>query len=102
MIIDLCIKYESNTLIFSEEMETTFVHTDMTMKLKKSHNSHNNWCILQKIEFNEYFIIIYRCIKYESNTLIFSKAIKQKLFFVPTDRQDVCKDGLHGCMYGQQ
>ena len=24
MIIDLCIKYESNTLIFSEEMETIF------------------------------------------------------------------------------
>ena len=93
MIIDLCIKYESNTLIFSEEMETT---------LKKSHNSHNNWWILQKIELNEYFIIIYRCIKYESNTLIFSKAIKWKLFFVHTDQQDACKDGLHGCMFGQQ
>ena len=101
MITDLCIKYESKSLIFSVEMET-FVHTVTTMKLKKSHNSHNNRWILQKIELNEYFIIIYCCIKHESNTLIFSKAIKQKLYFVHTARQDVCKDGLHGCMYGQR
>ena len=41
---------------------------------------------------------MYGCIKYESNTLIFPKAIKRKLFFIHTDRQDVCKDGLYVCM----
>ena len=30
-------------------------------------------------------MIIYLCIKYESNTLIFSKDIKRKPFFVPMD-----------------
>ena len=28
-----------------------------------------------------YFMIIYQCIKYESNTLMFSRDIKWKLFF---------------------
>ena len=45
------------------------------------HNSHNNWWILPLIELYLYFMIIYLCIKYESNTLLFSKDIKRKPFF---------------------
>ena len=44
-------------------------------KLKKDHNSHNNWWILPLIELDLYFMIMYLCIKYDSNTLIFSKKI---------------------------
>ena len=62
-----------------------FVHTDGTMKLKKGHNSRNNWCILSLIELDLYFMIVYLCIKYESKTLIFSKDIERKPFFVCTD-----------------
>ena len=49
--------------------------------MKKGHNSHNNGWILPKIKLDLYFMIIYVCIKYESNTLMFSKDIKRKLFF---------------------
>ena len=49
--------------------------------LKKGHNSQNNWWILPKIDFDLHFMIIYLCIKFESNTLIFSKDIEQKPFF---------------------
>ena len=61
------------------------------MALKKGHNS-NNWWILPKIELYQYFMIKYLCIKYESNTLIFSKDIEGKPFFVCTDGQDVWRD----------
>ena len=45
-------------------------------KLKKGHNSKNNWWILPyKIQLDIHFMIIYLCIKLESNTLIFSKDI---------------------------
>ena len=52
---------------------------------KKGHNSHNNWWILPLIELVLYFMIIYLCIKYESNILIFSKDIQWKPFFIYTD-----------------
>ena len=45
------------------------------------YNSHNNRWILPQIELDLYFMIIYLCIKYGSNTPIFSKDIKRKLFF---------------------
>ena len=45
------------------------------------HNYHNNGQILPLIELDLYFMIIYLCIKYESNTLMFSEDIKWKLFF---------------------
>ena len=47
------------------------------MKLKKDHNSNNDWRILflSWIEPDQYFMKIYLCIKYESNTLIFSKIL---------------------------
>ena len=49
---------------------------------KKGHNSHNNWQILPYIELDLYFMIIYLCIKYESNTPIFflKKIWKEKHF----------------------
>ena len=41
-------------------------------------------------KFNLYFMIIYLCIKYDSNILIFSEDIKQKPFFVRMDWTDGC------------
>ena len=55
-------------------------------KLRNGYNSHNNWRSLPSIEPGLYFMIMYLCIKYESNMLIFSKDIQRKLFFVHTDR----------------
>ena len=49
------------------------------LKGKQGHNSHNNGWILPLIELDLYFMIIYLCIKYESNTLMFSNDIKRKL-----------------------
>ena len=51
-------------------------------KFQKGNNSHNIWWILSLIELDLYFMIIFLCLKYESNALIFSKAIKRKPFFV--------------------
>ena len=51
------------------------------LKVKKGHNSHNNGLILPELEFDLYFIIIYLCVKYNFNTLMYSKDIKLKLFF---------------------
>ena len=60
MIIYLCIKNKSNTLLFSEDMgqKPFFLHTDGTMKLKKGHISHNNQWTLPEIELDLYFMII--------------------------------------------
>ena len=41
----------------------------------KGHNSDNNRWILSVIELDLYFMIINLCMKYESNTLLFSKDI---------------------------
>ena len=54
----------------------------------KGHNSNKNWWILSVIELDLYFIIIYLCMKYESNTPMYSKDIARKPFFVRTG-QDV-------------
>ena len=51
------------------------------LKVKKGHNSHNNWLILPYLELDLYFMIIYLSVKFEFNTLMFSKDIKLKLFF---------------------
>ena len=85
MIIYLCLKYESNTLILSKDIEWKpfFVHTDGTMKLKKDHNSHNTVIGGFYPESNLTYII-HLCIKYEFNTLIFSEDIEWKTFFVCT------------------
>ena len=47
----------------------------------KGHNSDNNQCILSIIDLELYFMIIYLCMKYESNTSMSSKNIAQKLSF---------------------
>ena len=51
------------------------------LKVEKGHNSHNNGLILPYFELDLYFMIIYLCVKFEFNTLMFSKGIKLKLFF---------------------
>ena len=51
------------------------------LKFQKGNNSHNIWWILSLIELDLYFMIIFLCIKYESNALTFSKDIKRKPFF---------------------
>ena len=51
------------------------------LKVKKGHNSHNNGLILTILELDLCFMIIYLCVKFEFNTLMFSKDIKLKLFF---------------------
>ena len=61
-------------------------HFQAKIKLIKSHNSQNNKGILPQIE-----IIIYLCIKYESNTIIFAKDNERKSSF-ETDRTYVRKD----------
>ena len=48
----------------------------------KGHNSDSNWWILPIIVLDLYFMIIYLCMKYESNTLLYSKDIARKPFFV--------------------
>ena len=47
----------------------------------KGHNSDNNQWILSLIELDLYFMIIYLCMKYESETSMFSKDIARKQFF---------------------
>ena len=61
----------------------------------KGHNSDNNRWILSVIELDLYFMIIYLCMKYESNTLMYSKDIARKPFFVRTG-QDVRDVRMYG------
>ena len=46
----------------------------------KGHNSDNNWWVLSLIELDLYFMIIYLCMKYESNTPMFSKDMAKNNF----------------------
>ena len=82
MIIYLCMKYESNIPMYSKDIarNLTIFHTEI-----KGHNPHNNWWILSVIKLDLYFMIIYMCMKYESNTPKFSKDTALKPFFVHTD-----------------
>ena len=73
----------------------TIFHTEI-----KGHNSDNNWWILSVIELDLYFMIIYLCMKYESNTPMYSKDIARKPFFVRTG-QDVRDVRMYVRMYGQ-
>ena len=54
--------------------------------LTKGHNSDNNRWILSIIELDLYFMIIYLCMKYESNSQMYSKDIARKPFFVQRSR----------------
>ena len=91
MIIYLCMKYESKfTNVFKRYRTETIFRTDI-----KGHNSDNNQWFLSVIELDLYFMIIYLCMKYESNTPLFSKDIARKPFFVHTGRDVrtyVCTD----------
>ena len=51
------------------------------LKENKGHYSHNNGLILPLLELDLYSMIIYLCVKFEFNTLMFSKDIKLDLFF---------------------
>ena len=49
-------------------------------KVKKGHNSHNNGLILPQLELDLYFMIIYLCVKYEFNTLVFKRYQTETIF----------------------
>ena len=51
---------------------------------EKGHNSQSNWWILPLIELDLHFMIIHLCIKFQSNTSIFSKDITKKPFVLRT------------------
>ena len=58
MIIYLCIKFESSTLIVSNDIEwKPFFKVENFSKLKKAHNSQNYWWILPEIELDLHFNI---------------------------------------------
>ena len=64
-------------------------------KLKKGYNSQNYQWILSKIELELYFMFICLYMKYECNTVIFSKDNERKSFSYGMDGRD-------GRMYGQR
>ena len=80
--------------VFKRYRPETIFHSEI-----KGHNSDNNWWILSIIELDLYFMIMYLCIKYESNTPMFSKDIARKPFFVRTgqDVRDVRTYGQGWC-----
>ena len=84
MIIYLCMKYESNSPMYSKDIarKPFFVQRSRAITLD------NNWWILSVIKLDLYFMIIYLCMKYESNTPMYSKHITWKPLFVHTG-QDV-------------
>ena len=71
--------------VFKRYRPETIFHSEI-----KGHNSDNNWWILSIIELDLYFMIIYLCMKYESNTPMFSKDIAWKPFSYLQDRTYVC------------
>ena len=82
MIVYLCMKYESNTPMYLKDIaRKPFFHMQI-----KGHNSDNNWGILSFIKLDLYFMTIYLCVKYESNSLLFSKDIARKPFFIQRSR----------------
>ena len=68
------IQYTNQSFLKKYQKENIF------WRWKKGHNSHNNGLILPYFELDIYFMIIYLCVKFEFNTLTFSKDIKLKLF----------------------
>ena len=90
MIIYLCTKFESNTPILSKAITLKpFFKVEIFSKLKraitpkiiggfypKSNSNYILWLYL--IELELHFMIIYLCIKFQSNTPILSKDIARK------------------------
>ena len=62
------------------------IRINRALSLTKGHNSNNNWWILSIIERDLYFMITYLCMKYESNTPMFSKDIAWNPFFIMRSR----------------
>ena len=62
------------------------IRINRALSLTKGHNSDNNQWILSVIELDLYFMIIYLCMKYESNTPMFLKDMAQKPFFIRRSR----------------
>ena len=58
------------------------IRINRALSLTKGHNSNNNWWILSVIELDLYLMVIYLCMKYESNSLMYSKDITRKPFFI--------------------
>ena len=73
-VYEICIQYTNE---FKRYCPETIFHTEI-----KGHNSDNNWWILSVIELD--LMIINLCMKYESNTPMYSKDIAQKPCFVRT------------------
>ena len=57
-------KYESISPMYSKDITRKPIFRTEIM----GHNSNDNWWILPVIELDLYFMIIYLCMKYESNT----------------------------------
>ena len=62
------------------------IRINRALSLTKGHNSNNNWWILSVIKLDLYFMILYLCMKYESNTPMYSKDIARKRFFIRRSR----------------
>ena len=62
------------------------IRINRALSLTKSHNSDNNQLIVSVIELDLYFMTIYLCMKYESNTPMYSKDIAGKPFFIRRSR----------------
>ena len=97
MIIYLCIKFQSNIPILSKDIaRKPFFKGENFSKLKKGHNTQNNWWILPLIKLDLHFtgMIIYLCIKFQSNTPILSNCVTYGTAGWPgqTDRMDVRTD----------
>ena len=87
MIIYLYTKFQSNTPILSIRYRTeTIFQSWKFFKVEKGHNSQNNWWIVPLIELGLHFMIIYLCIKFQSNTPILSKDIAWKPKVLRTGR----------------
>ena len=71
-VYDIRIQYIN--LLKRYRMETIFVFCTYGRddEVERGHNSHNNLWILPLFKLGLYFMIIYLCIKYESNIVIFS------------------------------
>ena len=72
---NLCIKFEPNTLIFSKDIK----RKPRLEVEKRAITPIITGGVYPKWKTDLYFMIIYLCIKSESNTLIFSEDIKLKV-----------------------
>ena len=62
------------------------IRINRALSFTKGHNSDKNQWILSVIKLDLYFIFIYLCMKYESNTLVYLKDIARKPVFIRRSR----------------